>query len=283
MKRILVTGASGLIGRHAAAEFARRGYEVIAPTSHEFDLLNHRQVEEKIRQLKPSHLAHLAWYSNHSDLYHSAENLQWGAHSSSLFKAFAENGGKHAFLAGSCAEYYWHWETLHEKSTPLMPTTLYGKGKELLRRNVERLQQNSPITVAWGRIFFVYGPGERESRFVPSILNPLLRNEPATVRFGNHVRDFLHVEDVARAAAHLLDSSFNGVVNIASGQPTTLADFGTKIAKLVDRESLLKIEYGRPTHDNPLILKADITCLQSTGFTPKYSLDEGLKTLLPPP
>jgi nucleoside-diphosphate-sugar epimerase len=280
MRRILVTGASGFIGCYAVAEFAQRGYEVIAPTSRELDLFDEAQVQNVIRDLKPSHLAHFAWYSNHADLYHSGENLQWGVRSVSLFNAFVNSGGKHVFFAGSCAEYYWDWELLKEDSTPLMPKSLYGKGKELLRKHVERLQQDRTVTVAWGRIFFVYGPGEREARFAPSILTPLLRNEPATVRFGNHIRDFLHVEDVARAAAHLLDSSYNGVINIASGNPIRLADFGKKIAQSVGRESLLRIEYGQPSPENPLTLKADITRLQSTGFTPKYSLDEGIKTLL---
>jgi nucleoside-diphosphate-sugar epimerase len=279
MKRVLVTGSSGFIGRYAVREFAKRGYEVIAPGSRELDLLNANQTRDYIERLKPTHLAHFAWYGEHAQIWNSQENLRWAAASKELFDAFVEAGGKNAFFAGSCAEYVWSFETLNEKMETA-PASVYGTSKQHLGSYVKHVARKKSLSVAWGRIFFVYGPAEKETRFVPSILLPLLRNECAVIRFGNHVRDFLHVEDVARAAAHLLDSSYDGVVNIASGGPVTLAEFGKRLARIAGRELLLEIEYGEPTPENPLILKADVSRLRSTGFTPKYSLDEGLKTLV---
>ena len=94
--------------------------------------------------------------------------------------------------------------------------------------------------------------------------------------------NLLHVEDVARQAVGLLDSSFAGVVNIASGSGIKLADFGMKLARLAGRENLLEIQNAAPTPENPSVLVADAAILSSTGFLPKYSLDDGLKTLLNP-
>jgi nucleoside-diphosphate-sugar epimerase len=279
-KRILVTGSSGFIGRHAVAEFAKCGYEVWAPLAREVDLLDFNQTREMVRRFRPTYLAHFAWYGEQEKVWDSPDNWRWSASSLALFDEFVENGGKHAFFAGSCAEYDWHGEILREDTTPLNPGSVYGISKNALREQIREMASGRSVSVAWGRIFFVYGPVEKEARLAPSILLPLMRNERAVVRCGNHVRDFLHVEDVAGAAAHLLDSAFDGAVNIASGQGIKLGEFAAKLARLAGREDLLEIQYAQPTPENPSVLVADVGLLRSTGFTPKFSLDEGLKTLV---
>lgn len=281
MKRILVTGSSGFIGRHAVVELARRGYEVQAYSMRNFDLREIPRLYDVISRFRPTHLAHFAWFGEHGKIWNSRENLHCADASERLFRAFIESGGQHAFFAGSCAEYDWKNELLSEEKTSTDSISVYGESKNSLREYIFDFAKNRPVKIAWGRIFFVYGPGEHQDRLAPSIFLPLVRNEQATVRFGSHVRDFLHVEDVARAAVHLLDKDFHGAVNIASGDAVTLADFGKKLAKTAGRESLLKIEFGAPTPDNPQVLKADVTRLRSTGFRPKRSLDEGLKSLIP--
>lgn len=280
MKKVLVTGSSGFIGRHAAAEFQRRGYEVVPVTSREIDLLDIEKTEALVRKIKPTHLAHFAWYGEHGKVWNSRENLRWVAASAELYRAFLDSGGQRAFFAGSCAEYDWSFETLGEQKTPCNPQSVYGRSKNVLRKLVQELAHRKSAAIVWGRIFFVYGPGEKEARLAPSILNPLLRNERAIVRCGDHVRDFLHVEDVARAAATLMDSQVDGVVNIASGNPIKLSEFGKLLARIAGRPDLLTIEHAAPTPDNPLNLVADVELLRSIGFVPKYSLEEGLKTLI---
>jgi nucleoside-diphosphate-sugar epimerase len=282
MKKILVTGSSGFIGRHAAAELNHRGYQVTTVTSRDADLLDVAQIEALIARVKPTHLAHFAWHSDHKTLWNSPENLRWTAASAELFRAFLDNGGQRAFFAGSCAEYEWSSDQpLHEQNTPSHPHSVYGKSKNVLRQLVQEMAHHRSASVVWGRIFFVYGPGERKTRFAPSILLPLLRNEEAVVRSGNHRRDFLHVDDVAKAVATLLDSTLDDVVNIASGNTVNLGDFGKTLAKIAGREDLLKIEYAEPTIDNPLSLAADVNLLHTSGFLPKYQLEDGLRTLLP--
>jgi nucleoside-diphosphate-sugar epimerase len=280
MKRILITGATGFIGRAAVAEFRSRGYDVLAPNSDELDLLDLSATADFVAGARPTHLAHFAWHSG-ADLWNSHGNSDWAVASLSLYEAFGAAGGERAFFAGSCAEYSWDRETLVEKFTSLLPGSRYGRAKVQLHEMIRKVR-GSREKVVWGRIFFVYGPGEKPTRLAPSILIPLLRNEPAVVRFGGHIRDFLHVADVARAAAHLLDGEFEGAVNIASGEPVTLADFGKTLARVAGRESLLRIEYGEPTPENPLAIRADVEVLRSTGFVPKYSLEAGLRTLLTP-
>lgn len=178
------------------------------------------------------------------------------------------------------AEYDWSYSHLTEEKTPSKPGTPYGVCKNSTRVNVEAVAKEGNVSVAWGRIFFTYGPGEDPRRFVPSILNPLQNRECAAVKFRGHMRDFMHVEDVAGAFVAILESELTGVVNVASGEAKSLGEIGKTIAELTGGESLLEIQDAGATAENPKVLTADVGKLRSIGFRPKYGLREGLSTLL---
>jgi nucleoside-diphosphate-sugar epimerase len=290
MNRVLVTGAGGFIGRQVVSQLLRRGEEVHAadlaslPSSgavcHRVDLLDQPITDELIARIRPTHLVHLAWYAEHGKFWTSPLNLDWLKASENLFRSFAAHGGKRAVFAGSCAEYDWTHSHLREDATPSNPATLYGTCKNNLRLNVEAITRRSQLSVAWARIFFLYGPGEDARRFIPSILNPLLNKRPAIVRNGSHVRDFLHVQDVARAFAAILRSPAQGIINVASGEPAKLGDVGRILAELAGAESLLEIQHSPATPDNPAVLTADVAKLRSIGFLSEYTLRQGLATLI---
>ena len=88
-------------------------------------------------------------------------------------------------------------ERCHEQRTPLRPATLYGAAKHALHTVAARYAEQAGFELAWGRIFFVYGPGEPDGRLVPSVGRALLAGEPVPTTRGDQVRDFMHVEDVA--------------------------------------------------------------------------------------
>jgi nucleoside-diphosphate-sugar epimerase len=199
-----------------------------------------------------------------------------------LFKSFGEAGGRRAVFAGSCAEYDWTAASpFVEEKSPCNPASLYGICKNATRQIVQACASQAGVSLAWGRIFFLYGPDENPNRLIPSILHPLLQGKPASCRSGDHVRDLLHVHDVASAFAALLQSNVTGPVNIASGNSITLAEISQKAAKIVGREDLLTIERQPPTPANPAILLADTTRLKrEVGWQPQYDLIAGLKQVV---
>ena len=285
MKRVLLTGGSGFIGRHATAPLVRAGYEVhvvgrregAGAVSHVVDLMDRGQVNDLLAAVRPTHLLHLAWYAEHGKYWTSPLNLDWTAASLVLFRAFAEHGGQRAVFAGTCAEYDWSDPHLVEDVTPSRPATLYGTCKNALREVV--LKAGGPA-VGWGRIFFLYGPDEHRDRLVPSILGPLRRGEVATVRSGGHVRDLMHVTDVAAALVALLASDLTGTVNIASGRPVTLGAVARTLGELTGRPDRVHAEDAPGSPGNPKVMTADASKLAGLGFVPRYGLRDGLATLL---
>ena len=193
MTRILVTGATGLIGAPTLAPLIASGREVHAVTSrrprtgaaapvhwHVCDLLDARATEALASQVAATELLHLAWYAEPGRVWSSPENLRWVEASLRLLQAFTEAGGRRAVLAGSCAEYAWQESTLCvESSTPCRPATLYGAAKHGLHVIAESYAAELGLSLAWGRIFFVFGPGEHEARLGGSVARSLLRGEPA--------------------------------------------------------------------------------------------------------
>src|SRR5450830_470974 len=212
MKRVLVTGATGFVGRHALPLLVERGFDVHAVaravpphadsrvTWHAADLLGGADVlRALLEDSQPTHLLHLAWYAEHGKYWRSLENFRWTAASVELAHDFTARGGERLVATGTCAEYDWSGGVCSESSTPLAPSTPYGICKDALRRMLGALAVETKIGFAWGRVFFTFGPGEQPQRLVPSVIRSLLRGDEARTTHGRQVRDFLAVEDVAAA------------------------------------------------------------------------------------
>src|SRR5207302_3371663 len=102
-------------------------------------------------------------------------------------------------------------------STPLAPTTPYGLAKA---RTGELLVNTNGLGgpgVSWARIFYLYGPHEKRGRLVSDIIAGILSGREIECTDGRQERDFMHVDDVARALVSTLISDHLGAVNIASG------------------------------------------------------------------
>jgi nucleoside-diphosphate-sugar epimerase len=290
-KTVLLTGATGLIGRQALAPLKARGFAVHAlaravPPGADPDIVWHRadllagggaEAAAVARDVRATHLLHLAWYAEPGRFWTSPENLAWVGASLVLARAFVEAGGRRLAAAGSCAEYDWsRAEPLRETGTPLQPSTLYGACKQALREALAAYAREARFSFAWGRVFLLYGPHEHPARLMPSVIRPLLSGRPASLSHGAQKRDFLHAADVAGAFAALLDSPVEGPVNIGSGEATSVREVAERIADLLGDRALLR--FGEKPDAGPAHIQADIARLRDeVGFRPRFGLEEGLR------
>jgi nucleoside-diphosphate-sugar epimerase len=277
MKRVLVTGASGFIGKHTIPHLEAAGYEVHPTSSRDADLLNERDRHDLLARVRPTHLLHLAWHVPPGKYWTSLENVRWLQASLDLMTAFAANGGERMVTAGTCAEYSWEGAGIcREDTTPLEPASLYGASKDALRRMQESLARQLKFSTAWGRIFFPYGPGEPSERLVPSVIRSILQGQPAQCSHGRQVRDFIYADDVARAFTALLDSSYTGAINIGTGKPVTIAEVAQAAAQAAGAPELLKLGAVPARSGEPDVLLADVTQLRSIGFRPRWKLSDAM-------
>ena len=291
MKRVLVTGAAGFLGRHALPALRARGFEIHAlgrtrPADpgvvlHRADLLDAGSRRDAVRSVAASHLLHLAWTTEPGRYWQAPENLDWVGASLDLVRCFREAGGARAVVAGSCAEYDWSaGETdrpLRETGSPCRPATLYGTAKDGLRRILDAYAASAGLSLAWGRIFYLYGPGERPGRLVGDAVRALLSDRTFATSEGRQARDFLHVADAGAAFAALLDGDVRGPVNVGSGEAPPVRTLLERIGALTRRSDL--IAYGaRPfPAGEPARIVADVTRLrEEVGFAPAFDLDAGL-------
>jgi nucleoside-diphosphate-sugar epimerase len=290
VSRVLLTGAGGFIGRAALASLGRAGHEVHAVSSrprgdvgaaewHVADLLAEDAAARVVQAVRPDLLLHLAWYAEHGLFWTSPENERWAEATLRLVRAFGDHGGRRAVLAGTCAEYAWGGDAVYsEATTPLRPATLYGASKDATRVAATALADEAGFELAWGRVFFLYGPGEAEERLVPSVIRALLAGGPAQVTEGRQVRDFLHVSDVGAAFVALLDSTVQGPVNIGSGRGVAVRDLVELIGATIGRLEL--IEYGAVPMalNDPPSLVADVGRLRDeVRFEPRFDLPAGIR------
>jgi nucleoside-diphosphate-sugar epimerase len=291
--RVLVTGATGLIGRHVVMPLQKAGYEVICAsrsgravagaTGLALDCLDARDVGQALAGAEASHLIHLAWHDGPRDRWTSPANLDWVGASLGLIRAFARAGGQRAVLVGSCAEYDWTTAGAGPltEATVLHPASLYGAAKAATSIAALAGGQALGLSLAWARPFFCYGPGEPEGRLFGDLIKGLRENRVVDCTDGLQRRDFLQTEDLGRALAALLDSPVVGAVNIASGQAVAVREVIATLAAAIGRPDLVRLGVRpRPAND-PAIIEADITRLRDeVGFRPLHDLASGVAATL---
>jgi nucleoside-diphosphate-sugar epimerase len=277
-RRVLVTGASGFVGRPAVAALAERGVDVHAVTLsqpatgpdgvewHRCNLLEAGAARALVERVRPDELLHLAWKTGRRTLWESLENDRWQASGVELVESFAAGGGRRAVVAGTCAEYRWGGAERLREDSPLSPQSRYSAAKDGMRRQLERIPG---VSLAWARLFFLYGPGQDAQRLVPSVIDAIQRGERPKLSEGSQRRDYLYVDDAASALVELLGAELTGPVNVASGRALSVRELVLAVADALGGREL--IEFGAlSAPDDAELVEADIERLRAAiRFAPR--------------
>jgi dTDP-4-dehydrorhamnose 3,5-epimerase len=304
-RRVLVTGASGFVGRHCLEPLIKRGFDVHATghsdqlttpvdvTWHQCDLSETNSVDALVQQVRPTHLLHLAWVTEPRSFWTSCANSQWMDASTKLYRAFYANGGSRIVGTGSCAEYQWSSEILSETQSIEQPASLYGQSKLATWHYVQALcaaqrsntaqcrgtvKSEQKPTAAWARLFFLYGPHGHSSRMPAALVSSLLNGELARCSHGNQLRDYLFIQDAAEAIVTILDSTAEGVVNVGSGKPTRILDMAHEVADQLNARDRLRIGAIESSPDEPATIVAETSRLRNElGWRPVIPLEHGIQ------
>jgi nucleoside-diphosphate-sugar epimerase len=286
---VLVTGASGFIGRYCVDFLIAKNYQVHAIYNshaiyhnnqsiwHKCNILNIQETRSLIKQIRPTHLLHLAWITEHNTYWESQLNSAWYIASLELIRLFQQNGGIRLVVAGTCAEYSPNLSNCCEDEKNNHPGTLYGQYKLKLHQDLLGWNNQHNVSFAWCRIFNLFGPSEKPSRLVPALILSLLKNNTFDVKYPSLTRDFLYVEDVANAFVEILDSNLQGSLNISAGWHFSLQQLTQIIANQIGCSNLLRFSTDNNLAHQLNIVSSPGRLLRELNWLPKFSLDEAVK------
>jgi GDP-4-dehydro-6-deoxy-D-mannose reductase len=303
MRRALVLGSRGFLGRHLVRRLRERGIEVVggirpggrapgdgspggAPVV-ECDILDRRSLAAALATVAPTEVYHLAgWIAREDPLGGLASNLAATGH---LLEAIVAGGRRmKVLIPGSAAEYGPVDPACFPvtEDCPLAPLTLYGVGKAAQAMLAARYARVHDVPVYWVRPFNVTGPDEppltvcsQLARQVAAIEAGLLapRLETATLDTS---RDFVDVRDVARALEVVVEHAQPGVYNICSGVETSIQTVVDLLRELGTANwNIVAVPGGRRPDDVARQRGSYERLERATGWTPTIPLRESLSAL----
>lgn len=243
--KVFLTGGSGFVGSHFINLAHHRGIEIIAQRRSRASGARLKLNKEPtwldcpLDELNSSHfegcdaLVHLASHTPNPPYDTFANCLYWNVTAVvKMFELAAGAGLTNWIMAGSCFEYGRSGERYDEipVDAPLEPTASYPASKAAASIVISALATQMKARLLIGRIFQVFGEGELETRFWPSLKNAALAGNDFPMTSGGQIRDFVPVEQVASYFVEALcrtdlKEGFPLIENIGSGHPQSLKDF----------------------------------------------------------
>lgn len=252
---ILLTGATGFVGRQVLRSLAARGQQVrvVLREGSAVDTLAGAEphvvrmpdVFTADREAWSRALAgvdtviHLAWYTEPGAYLQSEHNLSCLAGTLELARACIAARVRRLVGVGTCAEYDFAAGLLRA-DTPLDPQTLYAACKASAYHILREWLRSAGMQFAWCRLFYLFGEGEDARRLVPYLHRQLSAAQPAELTSGDQIRDFLDVRDAGDMIARAALGDLQGALNICSGVPVTVRQLAERIADQYGRRDLLR-------------------------------------------
>lgn len=295
MKKALITGSTGFVGKHLQTELQGAGYAVaglgrqagVAGEYYQADVTNQAALSDAMRRAQPTHIFHLAGLSPGAAADSAEfERVNVGGAKNLLEAAAALPQPPVVLIAGS-SHVYGHPEYLPmDEKHPLGGEGAYAASRVAQEALLPAYAKR--VSVMMTRSFNHTGPGQSDQFVIPKIIRQVVeikhgKRSGITMGDPDIRRDLLDVRDVARAYRMLAEQPHAGlIVNVCRGQSTALnnvIETARIEAGLASIEVITEPKFLRP--DDPPDLYGSPQLLQSlTDFTPQISLTKLVRDLM---
>ena len=259
--KVLITGAAGYMGKHVVKAFLNAGHDVYV-SDFQFKGIDERATRVDVpifsgdkdiyKQLgEPEVLVHLAWRDGF--IHNSNAHMNDLSAHMTFLEDMIDGGLKYLTVMGSMHE-IGYWEGAITADTPCNPMTMYGIAKNAMRQALLLYCKDKDVNLHWLRAYYIYGDDTRGSSIFAKLCQA---EEDGKEEFpftsGKKKYDFIHVDELAKQIELAsVQDKVNGVINVCTGQPMTLAE---KVESYIKEHNFkIRLKYGafpdRP-YDSP--------------------------------
>lgn len=303
MKKVVVTGATGAVGRALIKVCIEAGYKVLAVVHRTSErtaelktlencqmlYLNLSEYDNAMDEMEKQGIDlngyelffHLAWSASFGEGRNNLELQLENVKASLAAVSFAKALGCTTFIgAGSQAEYGRVTGKL-SPDTPTFPETGYGVAKLCAGQMTRLACEQVGMKHIWTRILSVYGPHDGDQSLISVAIDDMMNNRETAFTPCVQIWDYIYSEDAARALLLAAQKGkHGGVYVIGSGKARPLKQYIQKISEITNYKK--RIGFGEKQYNDKQVmyLQADISELKKIGFTPRLSFEEGIKKLI---
>ncbi len=281
--KILITGGTGFIGSYVL-NLIPDTFQVLAISRKnkkktkkikwiKSSLKNLNKFEKKIVEFNPDYLVHLAWEG--IPIFSKINCEKNFVMSKSLIELLVNKTNiKKILVSGTCFEYR-NNNGMCLENIKINPQNEFIKSKIRLFKYINKVKKNRKIKLYWLRMFYVYGPGQRNESLIPFCINKIKRGIYPKIKHPLNQNDFIYVEDVARAIIFFLKKKVkSGIYNIGSGKPIILKSLINLIWVKIQKKKLKMIDQNLSSNSN---FWSNINKVKKNlNWRPKISIDKGL-------
>lgn len=263
LKRILVTGAGGYIGKYVVTTLLDFGAEVIVVD------INMEGIDDRAKKIQynifngsnkiykelgePDACLHLAWKDGF--VHNSVAHMEYlSAHY--LFASNMIHGGLRQFAALGSMHEVGYYEGAIDEDTACFPRSMYGVAKNALRQSLQVLCEQENFCFQWLRGYYITGDDLKSHSIFTKILEAEKEGKDYfPLNSGKNQYDFISIENMAKEIALILmQDEVKGVINCCSGRPVSLKE---KVEEFINSQNL-KIcpKYGvfpERSYDSPIV------------------------------
>lgn len=273
-KRVALTGGSGFIGQAITKRLQSLDCEILQIKREDYYT---GLLQSKLESFNPNIIISAGAYGNHSTQTDDAETFEANVVKTFLLLNDTKNISYDAFINFGSSSEYGKKDLPMWEGNLLEPLSMYAATKAagtMLCRGFAKKYNKLIVTV---RPFSVYGPGEAEFRFIPTVIRSLIKDEELSLEL-RAFHDWIYIDDLVEGILQVIDKVkvlAGNPINIGTGKQYRNEEVVNLLSFIADKKPKIKLVKLR--HQDSSVWVADNNLLKLCGWTPKVDLMPGLR------